>query len=120
MGREGFLDEFRGQSSPIGGDPGAITFANFLRHFNPNVTGFSVGRHFVDLDFMVGHNERLFSFTCQSKYGIELFLSFFLFFFFFQPHLFPDKDVLNGALSGATADELVSQVEYEAAFFFFF
>eukprot|EP01121_Diplochlamys_sp_Union-15-3_P015351 TRINITY_DN5058_c0_g1_i1.p1 TRINITY_DN5058_c0_g1~~TRINITY_DN5058_c0_g1_i1.p1 ORF type:complete len:300 (-),score=32.57 TRINITY_DN5058_c0_g1_i1:15-914(-) len=48
-GAEGFLDEFRGQSFPIGGDVGAPTVFNFIKHFNPNVFGSSVGSHLVEL-----------------------------------------------------------------------
>jgi hypothetical protein len=36
MGREGFLDEFRGESFPIGGDLNQITIFNFFKHYNPS------------------------------------------------------------------------------------
>jgi len=49
LGREGYLDEFRGISGPIGLDPEAITLASFLRHYSPNIFGGSTGSHFVEL-----------------------------------------------------------------------
>jgi phospholipase B1 len=82
MGREGWLDEFRGQSAPIGGDPDAITAAAFLRWFNPNVQGLAVGYHFLE--------------TPGDAW-------------------YPDIDVLDGAQSGATAEQLIPQVRYIAS-----
>ncbi|ELR25684.1 phospholipase, putative [Acanthamoeba castellanii str. Neff] len=58
MGRDvpDILDEYRGlrhlaahAPAPIGGDDGAITMANFFRHYSPNVVGASLGRHVVEL-----------------------------------------------------------------------
>lgn len=37
------MTSFREESWSIGGASGAIAIANFLRHFNPNVIGYSVG-----------------------------------------------------------------------------
>ncbi|KAI9243256.1 hypothetical protein BY458DRAFT_141020 [Sporodiniella umbellata] len=34
--------EARGRSYGIGGDPGAVTIANFIKHYNPKVQGASV------------------------------------------------------------------------------
>jgi len=48
-GAKGLLSEFRGQSWAIGGDENATTLANFIKYFNPNVTGYSLGKHFVEL-----------------------------------------------------------------------
>lgn len=39
------LLEFRGNSYGIGGDTGAITLANFVKRYNPNVQGASVLSH---------------------------------------------------------------------------
>ncbi|KAG1447421.1 hypothetical protein G6F56_009267 [Rhizopus delemar] len=41
--------EYRGNSYGIGGDTGAITLANFAKHYNPNVEGSSVLSHLASL-----------------------------------------------------------------------
>lgn len=46
-GKRGGLHEYRGKSWSIGGDDNATTLPNFLRHYNPNITGYSVGRREV-------------------------------------------------------------------------
>lgn len=43
------LQEYRGLSFSIGGDPNAPTVANFLRHYGPSLIGPSRGTHFVEL-----------------------------------------------------------------------
>ncbi|KAJ3309208.1 hypothetical protein HDV04_006315 [Boothiomyces sp. JEL0838] len=43
------LDEDRGVSWSMGGDDGAITIANFVKQYSPNVVGASVGKHIVNL-----------------------------------------------------------------------
>jgi hypothetical protein len=50
MGRStiALLDEWRGLSGFVGGDPGAITLPNFFQHYSPNVIGASVGAHFLE------------------------------------------------------------------------
>eukprot|EP01091_Cochliopodium_minus_P017130 TRINITY_DN6622_c0_g1_i1.p1 TRINITY_DN6622_c0_g1~~TRINITY_DN6622_c0_g1_i1.p1 ORF type:complete len:351 (-),score=87.56 TRINITY_DN6622_c0_g1_i1:35-1087(-) len=48
-GRKGYLDEFRGMSFPIGGDENQTTVFNFIKHYNPNVFGASIGKHLVEL-----------------------------------------------------------------------
>ena len=41
------LTEFRGKSWGIGGDEGAVTLANFVKHYNSSLEGSAVGKHFV-------------------------------------------------------------------------
>jgi phospholipase B1 len=50
MGRStiSLLDEWRGLSGFVGGDPGAITLPNFFQHYSPDVIGASVGAHFLE------------------------------------------------------------------------
>jgi phospholipase B1 len=44
-----FVREFRGNSYGIGGDTGAVTLANFIKHYNSNVSGPSTSSHLVSL-----------------------------------------------------------------------
>lgn len=37
--------EYRGLSYSIGGDEGALTIPNYIKHYQPNVTGYSIGQH---------------------------------------------------------------------------
>lgn len=39
------LTEYRGSSYLMGTDKDAITVANFIKHYNPNLHGPSVGNH---------------------------------------------------------------------------
>jgi len=81
MGREGKLNEFRGQSCLIGGDEGAITLSNFIKHYNPKVFGSSIGTHFVELpgtphwegDFLnsAQSGATTFDFTSQIAYLVN-------------------------------------------------
>lgn len=41
------VSEYRGNSYAIGGDTGAITLANFVKKYNPDVKGASVLSHIV-------------------------------------------------------------------------
>lgn len=41
--------EYRGKSYAIGGDSGAVTLANFVKHYNSNVQGASLGYHPAEL-----------------------------------------------------------------------
>jgi hypothetical protein len=41
------ISEYRGNSYAIGGDTGALTLANFVKRYNPNVQGASVLSHLV-------------------------------------------------------------------------
>jgi len=51
MGRDGVLslDEFRGDSGFIGGNNDTISLGTFLKFFNPDLYGPSLGQHFVEL-----------------------------------------------------------------------
>jgi len=85
-GASGGLVEARGQSWSIGMDPGAITAANFIKYFNPNVTGGSVGSHLTELCYGP---------LCPP----------------FQYK--PKEDLLNSAQSGAMISDLVThEVDY--------
>jgi len=48
-GMSGGFNEFRGQSWSIGGDSGAITVANYLKQFNPDIQGAAQGSHLVEV-----------------------------------------------------------------------
>ena len=41
------VTEFRGKSWGIGGDEGAVTLANSMKHYNSSLEGAAVGKHFV-------------------------------------------------------------------------
>ena len=43
------LYENRGVSFSMGGDPGAVTIANFIQHYSPELIGSSIGNHLVEL-----------------------------------------------------------------------
>jgi phospholipase B1, membrane-associated len=43
------LYENRGVSFPIGGDPGAVTIANFIKYYSPELIGSSIGDHLIEL-----------------------------------------------------------------------
>ncbi|CAO0790873.1 unnamed protein product [Mucor circinelloides] len=43
------VTEYRGDSYAIGGDPNAITIANFMKRFNPNLQGASVFSHLASV-----------------------------------------------------------------------
>ncbi|KAI7871370.1 uncharacterized protein EV154DRAFT_431606 [Mucor mucedo] len=40
--------EYRGLSYSIGGEEGAFTIPNYVKHYQPNVTGYSVGVHLAE------------------------------------------------------------------------
>jgi phospholipase B1 len=81
MGTQGDLNEFRGLSWAIGGDPNATTLATFLRYYTPNIQGASLGEHIVELCYGA---------LCPP----------------FQYR--PAEDVLDAAQSGAMVTDLVS------------
>jgi phospholipase B1 len=81
MGTQGDMNEFRGKSWNIGGDQNATTLANFLRHYTPDIQGFSLGEHVVEVCYGV---------LCPP----------------FQYH--PKQDVLDSAQSGAMVSDLVN------------
>lgn len=39
------FNEYRGLSYGIGGDEGALTVPNYIKHYQPNLKGYSVGDH---------------------------------------------------------------------------
>jgi phospholipase B1 len=41
-------NEYRGLSYSIGGDEDAFTIPNYVKHYQSNVTGYSVGKHIVE------------------------------------------------------------------------
>ncbi|KZV88555.1 hypothetical protein EXIGLDRAFT_678820 [Exidia glandulosa HHB12029] len=45
------LDEWRGVSYAGGGDAGAVTIPNLIKHYNPALTGGAVGNHGIELCF---------------------------------------------------------------------
>ncbi|KAI7901119.1 SGNH hydrolase-type esterase domain-containing protein [Cokeromyces recurvatus] len=76
--------EYRGLSYSIGGDENALTIPNYVKHYQPNVTGYSTDRHIV---------EYCNAFECVGIY---------------QPH----DDQLNAAQSGAIAMNLEHELNY--------
>jgi phospholipase B1 len=42
------LTEYRGLSYSSGGDLGAFTIPNYIRHYQKDVTGYSVGNHTIE------------------------------------------------------------------------
>lgn len=42
------ITEYRGQSYAMGGDPGAETMAQFIKNYNPNLQGESLGHHIIE------------------------------------------------------------------------
>ena len=48
-GRKGGLHEDRGTSWSIGGDANTTTLPNFIKQYNPAVTGYSIGRREASL-----------------------------------------------------------------------
>lgn len=71
----------------MGGDPGAVTIANLVKLYNPNVVGASLGDHRAEI--------------CYASWCPP-----------FQ--YFPDQDQLNAAQSGATVSNLNHEIEYLA------
>ncbi|RIA98105.1 hypothetical protein C1645_174973 [Glomus cerebriforme] len=79
------LHENRGVSFSIGGDPGAVTIANFIQHYSPELIGPSTGDHLVEL--------------C---YGLIC-----------PPYQYkPEKDRFNAAQSGMMASNLTIELNY--------
>ncbi|CAB5343799.1 unnamed protein product [Rhizophagus irregularis] len=79
------LHENRGVSFSIGGDPGAVTIANFIKHYSPELIGSSTGDHLVEL--------------C---YGLIC-----------PPYQYkPKKDRFNAAQSGMMASNLTIELNY--------
>jgi phospholipase B1 len=86
FGLLGSLNETRGRSFSMGGDPGAITLPNFFKYFNPALVGFSTGTYTAE----VCHGA-----SCPAV------------------HYYPSQDANNAAKSGAMVFDMVSsQVNY--------
>ncbi|KAI8083693.1 hypothetical protein BDF21DRAFT_336998 [Thamnidium elegans] len=76
--------EYRGLSYSAGGDIGAFTVPNYIKHYQTNLTGYSVGSHLPELCGAT---------SCDSLY-------------------LPNKDELNAAQSGAIARDLDHELDY--------
>ncbi|KAI9476469.1 MAG: hypothetical protein EXX96DRAFT_596522 [Benjaminiella poitrasii] len=76
--------EYRGLSYSAGGDKNAFTVPNYVKHYQSNVTGYSVGKHI---------GEYCNAFECYGTYQAK-------------------KDQLNAALSGAIAMNLDHELSY--------
>jgi len=83
-GSAGLYKEFRGRSWSIGGDYNQITIPNFIKYYNPNVKGYSVNSHIVEV--------------CNDEYCIGKY--------------HPEYDRYNSAQSGSTALNLIHQINY--------
>jgi len=80
------VNETRGKSFSMGGDPGAITLPNLFLYFNPAVTGYSTGTYPADVCY--GTN-------CPSV------------------RYYPNQDANNAAKSGSMVVDMVgTQVNY--------
>ncbi|CAO3679287.1 hypothetical protein G6F70_005299 [Rhizopus microsporus] len=78
------LNEYRGLSYSIGGDEGALTVPNYVKHYQPNLKGYSIDSH-IALYCSVH--------SCPGRY-------------------IPEKDRLNAALSGSLSINLQHQLDY--------
>jgi hypothetical protein len=58
-GKIGGLHEYRGKSWSIGGDANATTLPNFVKQYNPNVTGYSIGRREVRFGVRMQRSSKL-------------------------------------------------------------
>ena len=83
-GTAGLLNEYRGRSWSIGGDPHQITLPNLIRYYQPAITGYSTKHHFVEIC-----DETI----CDSTH-------------------YPQLDYYNSAQSGAIASKLMKQIDY--------
>ncbi|CDS07588.1 hypothetical protein LRAMOSA01537 [Lichtheimia ramosa] len=79
------ITEFRGHSWAIGGDNGAVTMANFVKRYSSSLQGPSVGSHLAEI--------------CNGLFCLDFIR-------------YPNKDVLNAALSGAIAMNLDNELDY--------
>lgn len=82
------LQEYRGLSFSIGGDPNAPTIGNFIKHYRPELVGQSRGTHFIELCY-----DGVFCAPDELAYR-------------------PQQDVFNAALSGATSATLGLETKY--------
>ncbi|KAG1227124.1 hypothetical protein G6F35_002683 [Rhizopus arrhizus] len=82
-----FVREFRGNSYGIGGDTGAVTLANFIKHYSSNVSGASTSSHLVSL--------------CYGPFCVP-----------YLSRYRPAKDNFNAAQYGAIAMNLNYELDY--------
>ncbi|PJF16852.1 hypothetical protein PSACC_03346 [Paramicrosporidium saccamoebae] len=82
------LQEYRGLSFSIGGDPNAPTIGNFIKHYRPDLVGQSRGNHFIELCY-----DGVFCAPDELAYR-------------------PKQDVFNAALSGAISATLGLETRY--------
>ncbi len=83
-GTAGLLNEYRGRSWSIGGDPYQITLPNFIKYYQPSVTGYSTKYHFLEIC-----DETI----CEAVH-------------------YPQLDYYNSAQSGAITSKLMNQINY--------
>ncbi|KAG2230357.1 hypothetical protein INT48_002810 [Thamnidium elegans] len=96
------IQEYRGLSYSAGGDEDAFTIANYIKYYQPNLLGSSVGQRVVGI---CNGKVYLFIFICLT-------LIFFFFFFFFLATDDAYHDQLNAALTSATAMNLDKELNY--------
>ncbi|CAG8794772.1 12065_t:CDS:2, partial [Gigaspora rosea] len=77
------LHEYRGVSYAMGGDIGAVSIANFFKHYSPELKGASLGYHLVEVCYGV---------ICPPK------------------QYKPEQDQMNAAQSGSLAKNLDYQI----------
>jgi len=82
------LVEYRGDVFSIGGNTGSYTLPNYLKKYNPNILGASVGSS-LPLDYVQWKNHAIQPFDPQITH-------------------------LNGAQSGATVEDVPAQIDYIA------
>ena len=68
----------------MGGDKGQLTLPNFIRYYNPNIRGYSIGSHKLEVCYDT---------KCNTEY-------------------YPKLDNYNSAQSGSTTNNLIHQIEY--------
>ncbi|KAI8364311.1 hypothetical protein EDC96DRAFT_608660 [Choanephora cucurbitarum] len=77
--------EYRGLSYSAGGQENAFTVPNYIKHYQPELTGYSNGNHSIE---SCGNGD-----TCSASYDSS-------------------NDQLNAAISGATARDLDYELDY--------
>jgi len=83
-GTIGLYHEYRGRSWSMGGDKGQLTLPNLIRYYNPNIRGYSIGSHKLEVCYDT---------KCNTEY-------------------YPKLDNYNSAQSGSTTNNLIHQIEY--------
>ena len=83
QGISGLDNEYRGRSWSIGGENNQITLPNFIKYYNPNLKGYSIGNHSAEV---------CISKNCNTKYH--------------------KNDNYNLAQSGAKTNNLIYQIHH--------